>query len=64
MYPILIVLDQVGRIKAPDPWKGHTSRCHMGYIYTDPQITVKAYPLYYGKGANWMFDGSWVDRAR
>ena len=39
-----IVLDLIGRIKAPDPWKGHTSRCHLGYIYTDPQMTVKAYP--------------------
>ena len=39
-----IVLDLIGRIKAPDPWKGHTSRCHLGYIYTDPQMMVKAYP--------------------
>ena len=31
-------------IKAPDPWNDLTSRCHLGYIYTHPQMTVKAYP--------------------
>ena len=35
---------QIGRIKALDPWTDLTSRCHLGYIYTDPQMTVKAYP--------------------
>ena len=39
-----IVLDQIGRIKAPNPWTDLTSGCHLGYIYTDPQMTVKAYP--------------------
>ena len=38
-----IVLDQIGRIKAPDSWKGHTSRCHLGYIYTDAQMTEKVW---------------------
>ena len=40
----VIVLDQIGRIKAPNPWTDLTSGCHLGYIYTDPQMTVKAYP--------------------
>ena len=38
------VLDQIGRIKALDPWTDLTSGCHLGYIHTDPQMTVKAYP--------------------
>ena len=38
------VLDQIGRIKAPDPWTDLTSRCHLGYTHTYPQMTVKAYP--------------------
>ena len=38
------VLDQIGRIKAPDPWTDLTSICHLGYIHTYPQMTVKAYP--------------------
>ena len=53
-----MVFDRVDRIKAPDPSKGHTSRCHMGYIYTDPQLTVKACPhINYSMGDNWMFFG-------
>ena len=40
----VIVFDQIGRIKVLDPWTDLTSICHPGYIYTDPQMTVKAYP--------------------
>ena len=40
----VIVFDQIGRIKTLDPWSDLTSRCHLGYIYTDPQMTAKAYP--------------------
>ena len=58
------VLDQIGRIKAPDPWTDLTSGCHLGYIYTDPQMTVKAYP----HTSVWVPIGCstvlWVDRAR
>ena len=35
---------QIGRIKALDSWTDLISICHLGYIYTDPQMTVKAYP--------------------
>ena len=58
------VFDQIGRIKAPDPWTDLTSGCHLGYIYTDPQMTVKAYP----HTSVWVPIGCstvlWVDRAR
>ena len=39
-----IVFYQIGRIKALDHWTYLTSGCHLGYIHTDPQMTVKAYP--------------------
>ena len=58
------VLDQIGRIQAPDPWTDLTSRCHLGYIYTDHQMTVKAYP----HTSVWVPIGCstvlWVDIAR
>ena len=58
------VLDQIGRIPAPDPWTDLTSRCHLGYIHTDPQMTVKAYP----HTSVWVpivcSHGIWVDRAQ
>ena len=31
-----MVFDQLGRINALDPWTDLTSRCHLGYIHTDP----------------------------
>ena len=40
----VIVFDQIGRIKALDPCTDLTSRCHLGHIHTDPQMTVEAYP--------------------
>ena len=40
----IVFVYQIGRIKALDPRTDLTSRCHLGYIYTDPQMTVKAYP--------------------
>ena len=55
-----VVLDQIGRIKGPDPWKCHTSRCHLGYIYTGECVSP-----YYGMGANCMDVRQFlVDRAR
>ena len=35
--------------------------CHLGYEYTDPQLTVKAYPhtmVWVPIGCSWMFLGS------
>ena len=31
------VLDQIGRIKAPDPWTDLTSICHLGCIHDIPR---------------------------
>ena len=60
----IVFFYQIGRIKALDPWTDLTSGCHLGYIHTDPQMTVKAYP--HTKG--WVPIGCstvlWVDRAR
>ena len=54
-----IVLEQIGRIKAPDPWKGHTSTMSSGVHIHRSQYDVEGVAPYYGMGANWMFDGSW-----
>ena len=58
------VLDQIGRIKAPDPWTDLTSGCHLGYINTDPQMTVKAYPHTSVRVPIGCLTVLWVDRAR
>ena len=39
-----IVFYHTGMIKALDPWTDLTSRCHLGYIHTYPQMMGKAYP--------------------
>ena len=52
-----VVLDQIGTIKGPDPWKCHTSRCHLGYIYTGECVSP-----YYGMGANCMDVRQFVGR--
>ena len=39
-----MVFDQIGRIEAPDPWKDQNIKDILGYINTDPQLTVKGYP--------------------
>ena len=58
------VFDRLGRIEALDPWNDLTSRCHLGYINTDPRMTVKAYPhtsVRVPIGCSWVL---WVDQAR
>ena len=49
------------------PGKIKTSRMSSGQvhrpIHRSPDDGEVVSP-YYGMGANWMFDGSWVDRAR
>ena len=60
-----MVFHQIGRIKAPDPWNDQNMKgCHLGYINTDPQMTVKAYPhtmVWVTIGCYWVLG---VDRAR
>ena len=53
-----IVFDRIGRIKAPDPWKGHTSTMSSGVHIHRSQLTVKPCPhINHSMGANWMFSG-------
>ena len=63
-----MVFDRIGRIKASDPWKDQNIKDVIwgggGYIYTDPQLTVKAYPhtmVWVPIGCS---QGLWVDGAR
>ena len=58
-----MVFDRLGRIEALDPWNDLTSGCHLGYINTDPQMTVKAYPhtsVWVPIGCSWVL---WVNQA-
>ena len=55
-----MVFDQIGRIKAPDPWNDQNIKDVIWgtYIHRSPDDGEGVSP-YYGMGANWMFLGSW-----
>ena len=55
-----MVFDRIGRIKAPDPWKDHTSTMASGLrIHISPDDVEGV--SYCGLGTNWMCSES-LDR--